>query len=63
MEYNIDKLRENKTNLIEILDKGINRELLRQKEAGKIFLSDEEINNLIDKVLKGELGDNWKEEY
>lgn len=50
-------------NLSERVSAGLDRELKRQKKAGKKFLSDEEIDTLIDGIIKEELGDGWKEHY
>lgn len=52
-----------KPNLHERVEAGLDRELKRQKFAGKQFLSDEEIDKLVDKIIKEELGDKWKETY
>ena len=41
----------------------VQTESLRQKKAGKKFLSDEEIDTLIDDIIKEELGDAYKEKY
>lgn len=49
--------------LSERVSNGLDRELKRQKEAGKKFMTDQEIDNLIDKIIKEELGDKWKETY
>lgn len=59
----INKVINDKPYLDERVSMGLNRELKRQKEAGKKFLSDEEIDSLIDKIIKEELGDGWKEKY
>lgn len=58
---NIDKLIKDKPKLAEIVQEGLTRELRRQKEAGKEFLSDKEVDDLVDKIIKEELGDAWKE--
>ena len=42
---------------------GLDRELKRQKKAGKQFLSDDEIDKLVDNIIKDEMGDTWKESY
>ncbi len=59
----IDKLMNDKPKLRERVSAGLDRELNRQKEAGKIFISDEEVDKLIDNIIKEELGDAWKEHY
>jgi len=59
----INKIIKDKPNLRERISAGLDRELKRQKEAGKKFLSDEEIDSLIDNIIKEELGDAWKESY
>ena len=38
-------------------------ELDRQKKAGKEFISDSDIDDLIDKVMKEEMGDAYQEDY
>jgi len=58
-----NKVLEDKPKLSERISLGLDRELKRQKEAGKEFISDDEIDNLIDKIIKEELGDAWKEQY
>jgi hypothetical protein len=52
---NIDKVIDDKARLDERISIGLERELKRQKEAGKKFISDEEIDNLIDSIIKEEL--------
>jgi hypothetical protein len=59
----INTLIENKPKLTERISAGLGRELERQKKAGKKFISDEEIDTLIDGIIKEELGDGWKEQY
>lgn len=59
----INKLIKDKSKLIERISAGLDRELKRQKKAGKKFISDEEIDTLVDKLIKEELGDAWKEHY
>jgi len=59
----INKLIKDKPRLSELVSAGLDRELKRQKKAGKKFLSDEEIDSIVDKVIKEELGDAWKEKY
>lgn len=59
----INKLIQNKPKLHEMIMLGLDRELKRQKKAGKKFLSDEEIDSLIDNIIKEEMGDAWKEQY
>lgn len=59
----INSLIKNKIKLSERISVGLDRELKRQKKAGKKFLSDEEVDMLVDKIIKEELGDNWKENY
>jgi len=60
---NINKLIKDKLGLTERVNVGLERELKRQKKAGKKFISDEEIDVMIDKIIKEELGDSWKEKY
>lgn len=48
---------------MERVSNGLDRELKRQKEAGKKFISDEDIDTLIDRIIKEELGDGWKDKY
>ena len=59
----INKLIKDKTKLRDRISAGLDRELKRQKKAGKQFISDEEVDDLIDKIIKEELGDAWKEHY
>jgi hypothetical protein len=59
----INKLIKDKPTLTERISAGLDRELKRQKKAGKKFISDEEIDTLIDRIIKEELGDGWKEHY
>ena len=59
----ITELLNNKPKLTERISDGLTRELTRQKQAGKQFLTDEEIDSLIDNIIKEELGDAWKEKY
>lgn len=59
----IDKLIKDKPRLTERISAGLDRELKRQKKSGKKFISDEEIDTLIDGIIKEELGDAWKEHY
>lgn len=55
-ELTFDELKEIKNeSLHERIDAGLNRELKRQKAAGKEFISNEEIDNLIDRILKEEM--------
>lgn len=49
--------------LSERVSNGLDREHKRQKKVGKKFMSDQEIDDLIDKIIKEEMGDNWKETY
>ena len=60
---NINKLMINKKTLNDKVEAGLIRELQRQKKAGKKFISDEDIDKLVDEVIKEELGDAWKEHY
>jgi hypothetical protein len=59
----INKLIKDKQKLSERISAGLDRELKRQKKAGKKFISDEEVDTLIDQIIKEELGDAWKEQY
>lgn len=61
----IGKKEEPKTSisLTQRVSLGLDRELKRQKKAGKQFLSDDEIDNLVDNIIKDEMGDSWKESY
>lgn len=59
----INKLIKDKPKLTERISIGLDRELKRQKKAGKKFISDEEIDTLIDAIIKEEIGDGWKEHY
>jgi len=59
----MNKLINDKTTLTERISAGLDRELKRQKDAGKKFISDEEVDTLVDKIIKEELGDKWKEHY
>lgn len=52
-----------KLNLRERVEAGLDRELKRQKSAGKKFLSDAEIDSLVDSIIKEELGESYKEKY
>lgn len=58
-----EKREEESNYLHERVSIGLKREIERQKAAGKEFLSNEEIDTLIDKIIKEELGDSWKEKY
>jgi hypothetical protein len=49
--------------LTQRVSSGLDRELQRQKKAGKQFLSDDEIDKLVDNIIKEEMGDAWKESY
>jgi hypothetical protein len=62
-QHKIKDLLKDKPALIQRIDAGIMRELQRQKSAGKEFLSDQEIDDIVDSVIKEELGDSWKEKY
>lgn len=53
----------NKIKLSERIHLGVERELKRQKKAGKKFISDEEVDRIVDETIKEELGDTWKEDY
>ena len=53
----------NKPYLHERVEAGLERELKRQKAAGKKFITDEEVDTLVDNIIKEELGNNWKENY
>lgn len=59
----ISVLIKDKPKLSERISAGLDRELKRQKKAGKKFLSDKEIETLIDNIIKEELGNGWKENY
>ena len=59
----INKLIKDKTKLIDRISAGLDRELKRQKKADKKFISDEEVDKLVDNIIKEELGDAWKENY
>jgi hypothetical protein len=59
----INKLIKDKPKLLERISAGLDRELKRQKKAGKKFISDEEVDVLIDQIIKEELGDSWKDQY
>lgn len=48
----------NETYLLYKIDERIKQELEKQKEKGKDFVSDREIDDLISKILKEELGDD-----
>jgi len=60
---NINELIKDKPKLSERVQQGLTRELRRQKKAGKEFLSDQEVDDLVDKIIKEELGDAWQENY
>ncbi|MFW6247371.1 MAG: hypothetical protein ACOC22_04350 [bacterium] len=60
---NINKLIKDKKTLTDKVEEGLVRELQRQKKAGKKFISDEEVDKLVDEVIKEELKDAWKEHY
>lgn len=49
--------------LHERVEAGLERELKRQKAAGKKFITDDEVDALVDDIIKEELGDNYKENY
>lgn len=59
----INNLIKDKAKLSERVTAGLDRELKRQKKAGKKFLSDEEIDILVDNIIKEELGDSWRDNY
>lgn len=59
----INKVINDKPRLDELVSAGLDRELKRQKKAGKKFISDEEIDNIIHSIIKEELGDAWKDNY
>lgn len=59
----IDNLLKDKKGLTQKVNQGLERELQRQKQAGKKFISDKEIDDIVDRVIKEELGDAWKEKY
>ena len=59
----INKLIKDKTKLRDRISAGLDRELKRQKKAGKKFISDEEVDKLVDSIIKEELGDAWKDNY
>ena len=59
----INKLIKDKPKLRDRISAGLDRELKRQKKAGKKFLSDEEIDTIIDGIIKEELGSAWKVHY
>ena len=63
MENKIEDLINDKELLHIRIQKRMEVELQRQKDAGKKFISDEEIDSLIDNIMKEELGDAWKEKY
>lgn len=44
--------------LHERVEAGLERELKRQKAAGKKFITDEEVDTLVDNIIKEELGNN-----
>jgi hypothetical protein len=52
-----------KETLTQRVSLGLDRELQRQKKAGKQFLSNDEIDKLVDNIIKEEMGDAWKESY
>jgi hypothetical protein len=60
---NINDLLENKELLHERIYRRMKIELDRQKKAGKEFISDSDIDDLIDKVMKEEMGDAYQEDY
>jgi hypothetical protein len=58
MERNIEKLIADKKTLGERVHERISVELQRQKDGGKKFISDEEIDNLIDEIITDEIKNN-----
>jgi hypothetical protein len=60
---NINDLLEGKELLHERIDRRMKVELKRQKDAGKEFISDSAINDMIDLAIKEEMGDSYKEDY
>jgi hypothetical protein len=75
-QYLLERTNDDTTIVIEISDTeeskriltqrvllGLERELQRQKKAGKQFLSDNKIDKLIDSIIKEEMGNAWKESY
>jgi hypothetical protein len=59
----IDELLKDRPEFFKRISLGLDRELKRQKEAGKKFISDDEVDRLVDNIIKEELGDSWKEDY
>ena len=59
----IDELLNDRPRLYKLVDDGFERELLRQKKAGKKFLSDEAITNIVNSAIKEALGDNYSDDY
>ena len=64
----IEKIENSEDNSVELnlhdrVEAGLDRELKRQKAAGKKFISDDEIDSLVDEIIKEELGDSYKEKY
>jgi hypothetical protein len=55
MEHKIEELINDKKMLYDRIHDRISVELQRQKENGKEFISDEEIDKLIDGILKDEI--------
>jgi len=62
-KHSIIKVINDQKTMQDIVSAGIDRELKRQKAAGKKFISDEAINNLVDTIIKEELGEAYKENY
>jgi hypothetical protein len=62
-QHKIKDLLKNKTELHQRVEDGLYRELQRQKSAGKKLISDQEIDDIVDRVIKEELGDAWQEKY
>jgi len=55
MENKIKDLIDNKKNIHDRVDERLIVELQRQKDAGKEFISDEAVDELIDKIIQEEL--------
>jgi hypothetical protein len=60
---NITKLLKDKPSLHIRIEEGLEKELKRQKIAGKKFINNEEIDNLINDIIKSELGDHFQDNY
>lgn len=63
IEPNPEEIKDISQSFSERITAGLDRELKRQKMAGKKFISDQEVDIIIDGIIKDELGYKYKEDY